>query len=80
MISRDLSRLLLYQRILLLRGKRVGNKELQELVTNLKGIGDKTGKLFEKCGVKTIGNLLEYYPRGYDHFKAPVRACDLRSG
>ena len=64
----------------MLRGKRVGNKELQELVTNLKGIGDKTGKLFEKCGVKTIGNLLEYYPRGYDHFKAPVRACDLRSG
>lgn len=78
MVSRDLSRLLLYYRIL--RGKRVGNRELQELVTNLKGIGDKTGKLFEKCGVSTIGNLLEYYPRGYDHFKAPVRACDLRAG
>lgn len=58
----------------------MGKRERQELVTNLKGIGDKTGKLFEKCRVTTIGDLLEYYPRGYDHFKAPVRACDLRSG
>ena len=58
----------------------MGKRERQEFVTELKGIGEKTGKLFEKCGVKTIDDLLTYYPRGYDHYKTPVRACDVRAG
>ena len=35
-------------------------------VNSLKGIGEKTGKLFEKLGVVTIDDLLAYYPRAYD--------------
>ena len=31
-------------------------------VSALKGIGEKTGKLFEKVGVITIDDLLSYYP------------------
>ena len=58
----------------------MGKRERQESVTEIKGIGEKTAKLFEKCGVKTIEDLLTYYPRGYDHFKAPVRVCDVRPG
>ena len=58
----------------------MGNNYLNEQVTGLKGIGEKTAKLFEKCGVKTVGDLLTYYPRGYDGFEAPLPACDLKSG
>ncbi len=58
----------------------MGSGYSQELVINLKGVGEKTSKLFEKCGVKTVGDLLSYYPRAYDGFLAPVRACDAISG
>ena len=58
----------------------MGTRELDEQVINLKGIGDKTAKLFEKCGVKTCGDLIRYYPRAYDEFKAPVHASEVRSG
>lgn len=58
----------------------MGKRERQESVTGIKGIGDKTAKLFEKCGVRTLDDLLTYYPRGYDHYKTPVRACDVRPG
>lgn len=41
-------------------------------IRNLKGIGEKTEKLFEKVGVRTVGDLLSYYPRGYDVYREPV--------
>ena len=56
----------------------MGKREENELVTNLKGIGDKTGKLFEKCGVHTCGDLIRYYPRAYDTYGEIVRACDVK--
>lgn len=37
----------------------------------IKGIGDKTAKLFSKLGVDTVEDLLHYYPRAYDTFKEP---------
>ncbi|WP_029232173.1 ATP-dependent DNA helicase RecG [Butyrivibrio sp. VCB2006] len=58
----------------------MGNNYLNEHISNLKGVGEKTSKLFEKCGVRTVGDLLSYYPRCYDGFDAPVRACDVRPG
>lgn len=58
----------------------MGKRELEEKVTGIKGIGEKTAKLFSKCGVETIGELLNYYPRAYDAFKAPVHAADCREG
>lgn len=33
-------------------------------IETLKGIGEKTAKLFEKVGIRTIDDLLHYYPRG----------------
>ena len=42
-----------------------------EPVSSLKGIGEKTGKLFEKLGVITIDDLLSYYPRAYDTYEPP---------
>ena len=41
-------------------------------IRNLKGIGEKTEKLFARVGVKTVGDLLAYYPRGYDVYREPV--------
>ena len=50
----------------------------EQPVTSLKGIGEKTGKLFEKLGIRTVGELLEYYPRGYDAFDSPVPIGELK--
>ncbi|MCR5156592.1 MAG: ATP-dependent DNA helicase RecG [Butyrivibrio sp.] len=58
----------------------MSNVYLSENITGLKGIGDKTAKLFNKCGIYTCGDLITYYPRGYDKYEAPVRACDLKEG
>lgn len=46
----------------------------------LKGIGEKTEKLFKRLGVETIGELLEYYPRGYDKYAPPVSLKEARQG
>ena len=56
----------------------LGKRELDENIIELKGIGEKTGKLFNKLGVYTCSDLLGYYPRGYELFEAPLRACDLK--
>ena len=42
------------------------------LLNELKGIGQKTENLFEKVGVSSVEDLLEYYPRYYDVFEEPV--------
>lgn len=49
-------------------------------LTSLKGIGEKTGKLFEKLGILTVEELLHYYPRAYDAYEEPVSAKDVRPG
>lgn len=58
--------------------KDLGKRELEESITNIKGIGEKTGKLFNKLGVYTVNDLLNYYPRGYELFDSPVKACELK--
>lgn len=46
-------------------------------VTALKGIGDKTARLFERLGVETVEDLLRYYPRAYDTFREPKPISEL---
>lgn len=50
----------------------------QESIRSLKGIGDKTGKLFEKLGVSTVDDLLHYYPRAYHAYEEPESIGALR--
>ena len=50
----------------------------QNPITSLKGIGEKTGKLFEKLGIYTVEDLLEYYPRAYDTYEKPAKIADLK--
>lgn len=47
------------------------------LLRDLNGIGEKTEKLFQKAGVSTVEELLEYYPRYYDVFEKPVLVRNL---
>jgi ATP-dependent DNA helicase RecG len=51
----------------------------QDSVRTLKGIGDKTGKLFEKLGIFTIQDLLGYYPREYHVYEEPSPIGDLKA-
>ncbi|MDD2957917.1 MAG: ATP-dependent DNA helicase RecG [Lachnospiraceae bacterium] len=46
----------------------------------LKGIGEKTKLVFQKAGIETVGDLLNYYPRAYDTFEEPVEIENLADG
>lgn len=52
----------------------------QSKISELKGIGEKTEKLFQKMGIFTIGDLLRYFPRAYDVYEAPVSIGELEEG
>lgn len=49
-------------------------------IKELKGIGEKTQRLFEKVGVSTVGDLIRYYPRGYDIYEDPVPVSEVEEG
>ena len=47
-------------------------------LTSLKGVGEKTGKLFERLGIVTLRDLLSYYPRDYQAYERPVPIGQLK--
>lgn len=49
-------------------------------IIEIKGIGDKTRKLFEKLDIRTVGDLIHYYPKDYDSFKEPTPIRDAKVG
>lgn len=46
----------------------------------LKGVGEKTEKLFAKVGVFDTEDLIRYYPRDYDAYEEPVGVSDIAEG
>lgn len=46
----------------------------------LKGIGEKTQKLFQKLNIATLGDLLSTYPKDYEIFQDPVKINCLSPG
>ena len=44
----------------------------------LKGVGEKTEKLFQKIGITTAEELLRYYPRTYDVYEEPVEIASAQ--
>ena len=46
----------------------------------LKGVGEKTEKLFWKVGIYDTDDLLHYYPRNYDEYETPVDITELKEG
>ncbi len=49
-------------------------------IKSVKGIGEKTEKLFRKLGIETVQDLLEHYPRGYEQFERPVPIIAVKEG
>lgn len=43
-----------------------------DVITYLKGVGEKRAKLFHRLGIDTVRELLTYYPRDYIDFTAPT--------
>ena len=52
----------------------------KEPIRALKGVGEKTEKLFAKLGIRTTEDLLRYYPREYDTYKTPVHIGEIKAG
>lgn len=44
----------------------------------IKGVGPKLGSLFSRKGIKTISDLLEFYPRAYEDQRAARNIASLR--
>lgn len=53
---------------------------LEDNITEVKGIGDKTAATFHKVGVDCIGDLIRYYPRSYKVYEQPVYVNSLAEG
>ena len=49
-------------------------------IKELKGIGEKTEKLFAKIGIETVGDLIKYYPKGYDVYEEAVPISEIEEG
>ncbi len=49
-------------------------------VSELKGVGEKTEKLFQKLNINTIGDLIHYYPRSYEIYEEPVSIGSAQEG
>ena len=49
-------------------------------ITALKGIGDKTAKLYEKLNIRQIGDLIRYYPARFELFEDPVPISEAKEG
>ncbi len=54
--------------------------ELQNSIGMIKGIGEKTEKLFAKMNVFTVGELLEHYPRAYDSYEEIIPVSEAKVG
>lgn len=49
-------------------------------ILELKGVGDKTRRLFEKLDIRTVGDLLDHYPRDYEIYEEPVKISQTATG
>lgn len=49
-------------------------------IMELKGVGEKTRRLFEKLDIRTVGDLISHYPRDYEIFQDPVPIREAKPG
>ena len=53
---------------------------INDKISQIKGIGPKTEPLLNKLGIYTVRDMLEYYPKTYDLYKNPVTIGELEEG
>ena len=49
-------------------------------VTNLNGIGEKRAALFARLGIKSVGDLINFYPRTYKDWSNIKHIDELEYG
>ncbi|MBE6735139.1 MAG: ATP-dependent DNA helicase RecG [Ruminococcaceae bacterium] len=49
-------------------------------IRTLKGVGEKKAELFHKIGIRSVGDLLYYFPRSYEDWSHPVMISDVKGG
>lgn len=49
-------------------------------ILQLKGVGEKSQKLFAKLDIYTVGGLISHYPRDYEQFEEPVPVSQAACG
>ena len=52
----------------------------KKLLRDLKGVGEKTEKLFLKLNLRTTEDLLTYYPHRYDTYEPAVSVREGTGG
>ena len=53
---------------------------LDSSVQYIKGVGPKLGDIFARRGIKTVADLLEFYPRAYEDQRAARNISSLQAG
>jgi ATP-dependent DNA helicase RecG len=71
---------LVYVKINLSIRKRVLPMFTNEPLSVLKGVGARQTALYEKLGVRTVGDLLRFYPRDYIDYSRPIPVADALTG
>ncbi|MBR1931271.1 MAG: ATP-dependent DNA helicase RecG [Lachnospiraceae bacterium] len=49
-------------------------------ITEVKGIGEKTAKLFAKLDIYHVGELLSHYPKDYETYAPPIPIAQIKPG
>ena len=55
-------------------------KETNASITDIKGVGEKTAKLFQKLQISNVEDLIHHYPRDYERFDSPIQVKDCTVG
>jgi ATP-dependent DNA helicase RecG len=53
---------------------------LSSPITDIKGVGDKLGALFNRIKISTVEDLVHYYPRRYDDYSSISKISELKPG
>lgn len=53
---------------------------LENQITELKGIGEKSANLFHKLNIFRLRDLLFYFPRDYETFQPPLKLSETKAG
>lgn len=51
---------------------------METSITSIKGIGEKKAELFNKIGIKTVDDLVNYFPRTYEDRSKLARIYDVK--
>ncbi|HLB66163.1 MAG TPA: ATP-dependent DNA helicase RecG [Candidatus Saccharimonadales bacterium] len=54
--------------------------KLSDSVTVISGVGEQLGSKLSAIGVKTVGELINYYPRRYNDFSNVLQIAEIRPG